>query len=113
MENEDNFLKEELIDDFKHNVLNRFNQHCQNEGKGVNFFLLLDYLISHNIIKDKTVAKYMVMELYPESLYENKSKSSAIEDIALRTGISSRHVYNMVQHPERYTNLISKKRNKK
>lgn len=99
----------ELINDFKQIILNKFSHFCQVEGKGTNFYLFLDYLINHNIIKNKTVAKYMVMELYPESLFENKNKSNAINDISLRTGISSRHVYNMIQHPERYNNIIKKK----
>lgn len=111
--NSDYNIEDELIDNFKHIILNKFNHYCQVERLNANFFHLLDYLINHTIIKDKTVAKYMVMELYPESLFENKSKGDAISDISARTGISRRWVYNMVQHPERFGNTISKKSKKK
>lgn len=110
---EDYEINDELVDDFKQIIMNKFNHFCQVEGKGANFFLFLDYLITHNLIKEKTVAKFMVMELYPEALFENKSKGDAIIDIAARTGISRRWVYNMVQHPERFGNTISKKSKKK
>ena len=51
----------------------------------------------------------MVMELYPEALYTNHSKMDAISEIADRTGISEKHVYNMIQHPEHYGFQIKQK----
>jgi len=53
------------------------------------------------------------MHLYPNSLYSNDSKMDAMMEISIRTGISKKHVYNMVQHPERFGYQIKQKRKDK
>ena len=88
-------IHNDLINDFAWSILNRFTQHCNKEGIQPTFLAYTKYLISCNLIFEKTVAKYMVMELYPEALYGNHSKMDAISEIADRTGISEKHVYNM------------------
>lgn len=102
-------IHNDLINDFAWSILNRFTQHCNKEGIQPTFLAYTKYLISCNLIFEKTVAKYMVMELYPETLYANDSKMDAISEIADRTGISEKHVYNMIQHPEHYGFQIKQK----
>ena len=102
-------IHNDLINDFAWSILNRFTQHCNKECIQPNFLAYTKYLISCNLISEKTVAKYMVMELYPEALYANHSKMDAISEIADRTGISEKHVYNMIQHPEHYGFQIKQK----
>ena len=86
---------------------------CEKDGITPDFYTLIDFLFQTNIIKDLTIAKFMVMELYPAALFENESKMNAIMDISISTGLSEKTVYNMIQHPESFGYGISKKRNKK
>jgi hypothetical protein len=93
--------------------LHRYKTLCEKEGITPDFYTLIDFLFQTNIIKDLTIAKFMVMELYPAALFENESKMNAIMDISIQTGLSEKTVYNMIQHPESFGYGISKKRNKK
>jgi hypothetical protein len=94
-------------------LLNKYVTFCQKEGTTIDIYNLIDFLYKTNIIKDLTIAKFMVMELYPAALFENESKMNAILDISIQTGLSEKTVYNMIQHPESFGYGISKKRNKK
>jgi hypothetical protein len=93
--------------------LDKFVDLCLKDKITPGFYTLIDFLYQTNIIKDLTVAKFMVMELYPAALFENESKMNAILDISIQTGLSEKTVYNMIQHPESFGYGISKKRNKK
>ena len=106
-------INEDLLQDFTHEILNKYSAFCQKEGITPNFFHLVSFLVKTDVVKEKTVAKYMVMHLYPNSLYSNDSKMDAMMEISIRTGISKKHVYNMVQHPERFGYQIKQKRKDK
>jgi hypothetical protein len=106
-------INDDLINNFSFSILNRFSQYCNKENKQASFSNLIKYLIETDVIREKTVAKYMVMKLYPECLYTNTCKMDALTEIADLTGISRKHVYNMVQHPERFSHRIKEKGIKK
>lgn len=107
--NDFELINEDLLQDFTHEILNKYSVFCQKEKITPNFFHLISFLIKTDVVKEKTVAKYMVMQLYPNSLYSNDSKMEAMMEISVRTGISQKHVYNMVQHPERFGYQIKQK----
>jgi hypothetical protein len=113
MDNEKKEVTRELFLEFERSLLNKYVAFCQKEGTTIDIYNLIDFLFQINIIKDVTVAKFMVMELYPAALFENESKMNAIMDISIQTGLSEKTVYNMIQHPESFGYGISKKRNKK
>ena len=113
MDNEKKAITSELLKDFQESVLLKYKALCDKEGINPNFYTLIDFLFQTNVIKDLTISKYMVMELYPAALFENDSKMNAILDISIQTGLSEKTVYNMIQHPESFGHGISKKRNKK
>jgi len=113
MNNEKNNIDRELLIEFQESILEKFNALCDKDKITTDFYTLIDFLHQTNIIKDLTIAKFMVMELYPAALFENESKMNAILDISIRTGLSEKTVYNMIQHPESFGYGISKKRNKK
>ena len=106
-------IDKQLLIEFQESVLYKFKSLCEKDGITPDFYTLIDFLFQTNIIKDLTIAKFMVMELYPASLFENESKMNAIMDISIQTGLSEKTVYNMIQHPESFGYGISKKRNKK
>lgn len=113
METNKREIDKHLLTEFTESVLNRYKSLCEKEGITPDFYTLIDFLFQTNIIKDLTIAKFMVMELYPAALFENESKMNAIMDISIQTGLSEKTVYNMIQHPELFGYGISKKRNKK
>jgi len=113
MDNEKKEVTRELFLEFERSLLNKYVTFCKKEGTTIDIYNLIDFLFQINIIKDVTVAKFMVMELYPAALFENESKMNAIMDISIQTGLSEKTVYNMIQHPESFGYGISKKRNKK
>jgi hypothetical protein len=113
METNKREIDKHLLTEFTESVLNRYKSLCEKERITPDFYTLIDFLFQTNIIKDLTIAKFMVMELYPAALFENESKMNAIMDISIQTGLSEKTVYNMIQHPESFGYGISKKRNKK
>ena len=113
MNNEKNNIDKELLIEFQESILQKFKALCDKDNTTPDFYTLIDFLYQTNVIKDLTVAKFMVMELYPAALFENESKMNAIMDISIQTGLSEKTVYNMIQHPESFGYGISKKRNKK
>ena len=113
METNKREIDKHLLTEFTESVLNRYKSLCIKEKITPDFYTLIDFLFQTNIIKDLTIAKFMVMELYPAALFENESKMNAIMDISIQTGLSEKTVYNMIQHPESFGYGISKKRNKK
>jgi|GEM_PF-3404572 hypothetical protein len=113
MNNEKNNIDKELLIEFQESILEKFKALCDKDNITPDFYTLIDFLYQTNVIKDLTIAKFMVMELYPAALFENESKMNAILDISIRTGLSEKTVYNMIQHPESFGYAISKKRNKK
>ena len=113
MNNEKNNIDKELLIEFQKSIMQKFKALCDKDNITPDFYTLIDFLYQTNVIKDLTIAKFMVMELYPAALFENESKMNAILDISIRTGLSEKTVYNMIQHPESFGYAISKKRNKK
>jgi hypothetical protein len=113
MDNEKNNINKDLLIEFQESILQKFKALCDKDNTTPDFYTLIDFLYQTNVIKDLTVAKFMVMELYPAALFENESKMNAIMDISIQTGLSEKTVYNMIQHPESFGYGISKKRNKK
>ena len=113
METNKREIDKQLLIEFQESVLYKFKYLCEKDGITPDFYTLIDFLFQTNIIKDLTIAKFMVMELYPAALFENESKMNAIMDISINTGLSEKTVYNMIQHPESFGYGISKKRNKK
>jgi hypothetical protein len=113
MDNEKNNIDKELLKEFQESILEKFKALSDKDNITPDFYTLIDFLYQTNVIKDLTIAKFMVMELYPAALFENESKMNAIMDISIQTGLSEKTVYNMIQHPESFGYGISKKRNKK
>ena len=113
METNKREVDKHLLTEFTESLLGRYKSLCEKERITPDFYTLIDFLFQTNIIKDLTIAKFMVMELYPAALFENESKMNAIMDISIQTGLSEKTVYNMIQHPESFGYGISKKRNKK
>jgi len=51
----------DLLQDFTHEILNKYSAFCQKEGITPSFFHLISFLVKTDVVKEKTVAKYMVI----------------------------------------------------
>jgi hypothetical protein len=97
METNKREIDKQLLIEFQESVLYKFKALCEKDGITPDFYTLIDFLFQTNIIKDLTIAKFMVMELYPAALFENESKMNAILDISIQAlyGVERK---NGVQH---------------
>ena len=71
METNKREIDKQLLIEFQESVLYKFKSLCEKDGITPDFYTLIDFLFQTNIIKDLTIAKFMVMELYPAALFEN------------------------------------------
>jgi hypothetical protein len=83
MSNEKNNIDRELLIEFQESILEKFKALCEKDCIKPSYSTLIDFLYKTNVIKDLTIAKFMVMELYPAALFENESKMNAILDISM------------------------------
>lgn len=102
----DDKLKQETKNDFINVVERKYNYYCKRTGETPTPVGLLGYCLASGIIKPRTVAHYMTMELYPGALYECGHYMKAYEQIAEQTGLKESTVRAMVRHPYRYTPKI-------
>lgn len=92
-----------MLEDFAEILAKKYRFYCQREGQQMTLPGFVLYLSRCQVIRDRTAAKYMVMEKYPEALYNEDSKTGACRHLSVITGLSEQTIWNMVQHPERYS----------
>ena len=96
-------VKTDLENDFAWTMYNRYRKHCDREQVEGGFLHFVKYLVSCDVIREKTVQKLMVNELYPQALAcSGGRKLEAIAVVSEETGIPERTVRFMVDNPERY-----------
>lgn len=96
-------LREELCGDFCALLERKYKYYCDRHKITPTMQGLLRYCISAGVVQERTVAHYMVMELYPRALYRNANAQEAHIDISTETGISERTVRRMLNRPYRYS----------
>lgn len=90
----------QLRDEFIRLLVHRYKMHCKRTGEQESLEGLLVYTIRRDIVRQRTVARYMVMDLYPKAMYETDGrKQPALEIVADQTGLGERTIRNMVAHP--------------
>ena len=99
----DDELQESLCADFAEVVERKYRYYCARHNEAATPQGLLRYCIASGVIAPRTVAHYMVMELYPRALYRNANAQEAHMDISAETGISERTVRRMLNRPFRYS----------
>ena len=96
-------LQEELCADFSAIIERKYRYYCARHSLEATPQGLVRYCIASGVIRARTVAHYMVMELYPRALYRNANAQEAHMDISAETGISERTVRRMLNRPLRYS----------
>jgi hypothetical protein len=99
----DDEIQAQLCNDFAAIVERKYRYYCARHGEAATPEGLLRYCVAAGVIKPRTVAHYMVMELYPRALYRNANAQEAHMDISAETGISERTVRRMLNRPLRYS----------
>lgn len=96
-------IKQDLKNDFASALFKRYMRHCDNEQEDHGFQHFTDYLIRCGVIRERTVARFMVNELYPQALAASGGrKADAIAIVSEETGLSESLVKNILTRPERY-----------
>lgn len=95
--------KKELQEDFASILFQRYFRHCDREDEDMYIQHFTEYLVDCGIIKERTVKRFMVNELYPEALAAcGGRKLEAISLLHEKTGMPERTIRFMVDNPERY-----------
>lgn len=91
---------EQLKCEFTRLVVHRYRMHCKRTGEQETLEGMVAYIVRRDVIRQRTLARYMVMDLYPRAMYEtNGKKQPALEIVADQTGLGERTIRNMVAHP--------------
>lgn len=61
------------------------------------------YLLTRDIIRQRTAARYMVYEYYPKALYDHDGrKKPACVEVSIQTGICESTIWNMMTRPSMF-----------
>jgi hypothetical protein len=97
-------IKTDLENDFAWTMYARYRKHCDREQVDGGFQHFVKYLVSCGVIRDKTVQRLMVTELYPQALAQSGGrKLEAVAIIAEETGLCERTINSILTRPELYT----------
>lgn len=96
-------IKQDLKNDFAFALFNRYFKHCNKQKEDSNFQHFTHYLVSCGVIRERTVARFMVNELYPQALRASAGrKMEAVAIVSEETGLSEALIKNILTRPERY-----------
>ena len=96
-------IKNDLKQDFASAIFLRYMRHCDKENADNCYPHFVEYLISCGVIREKTVQRFMISELYPQALAScGGKKLEAIGLLSEETGLPERTIRRMVDSPERY-----------
>lgn len=96
-------IKKELKQDFAFLLFRRYMRHCDKENADNCYQHFVEYLLSSGVIREKTVQRFMISELYPQALAScGGKKLEALALLSEETGLPERTIRRMVDSPERY-----------
>jgi hypothetical protein len=99
----DEELRIEMFSEFARTVEKKYLYFCSRHGLEPSLSGMVCYAVAANIIQERTVGHYMVMELWPRALYENRCAQDAHQSISVETGLSERTVRRMLKKQYRYS----------
>ncbi len=79
------------------NLLNEnVKEYCDVSKREVTPETLIEYLVTHNVIRQSMINRYMVIKLYPEYLEEYGSKMRAVKGLSRTLPIHENGVYSIL-----------------
>jgi len=96
-------IKQDLKNDFAVSAIERYVNHCIKENEETSYFNFVKYLVCCGVIRERTVARFMVNELYPRALAASGGrKYEAIALVSEETNLSESLIKNILTRPERF-----------
>lgn len=81
-------------------VAHKYRMHCIRIGDAESLEGFARYLLTRDIIRQRTAARYMVYEYYPKALYDHDGrKKPACMEVSIQTGICESTIWNMMTRP--------------
>lgn len=79
------------------NLLNEnIKEYCDISKREVTPETIIEYLVTHNVIRQSMINRYMVIKLYPEYLEEYGSKMRAVKELSRNLPIHENGVYSIL-----------------
>ena len=96
-------LAPDTKNDFVWLLFKRYMNYCNKEEQEMTLQGFAKYMIACGVISERTVAKFMVNELYPLELHQaDGGKMEAIQAVSEQVGLCESQVRYMVNNPEKY-----------
>lgn len=90
---------EETRTEFIAAVTEEFNNYCRARGEEPTNERFAAYMINRNLVTDKTIKRFVIINQYPHLVAENGgSKKFAIYDLEDKTGHSFSHIRSIIAH---------------
>jgi hypothetical protein len=75
--------------EFRSTVTKQFTDYCKSKEVNPSIEYFAEYLINRNLIIDKTITRFLVIDKYPEALHGNMAiKQQAIYQLEEEIGVS-------------------------
>lgn len=99
----DEQLRDDTVKDFCGIVARKYRYWCARHGQPETLEGLIRYTFEAGVVRERTVAHYMMMELYPAALYNSTGRMEAIDILSEKTGLSERTIRGLLNRPCKYT----------
>ncbi len=96
-------LKQETVEQFCAIVAKKYRYYCARHGEKESPEGLVAYLAQAEVIRPRIVSHYMMMELYPEALYNSSGRLEAVSKLSEATGLAERTIRRLLKRPCRYS----------
>lgn len=92
----------ELQQDFAWALFQRYRRYCDKQDEDGGFQHFTAYMIQCGIIKERTIQRFMISELYPQALACcGGKKLEAITLLSIRIGLSEKTIESLIHNPQR------------
>jgi len=95
-------ISKDLKQDFACLLFQRYLRHCDKESADNGFQHFTHYMIGCGVIKERTIQKFMISELYPQALAScGGKKLEAIALLSEEIGLSEITIRTLIDSPQR------------
>lgn len=77
-------------------------EYCSDNKQDASYTEVIKYLVSHNVIRQSMINRFMVIELYKEYLDEYGSKMKAVDELSKALSIKKESVYSILANHYMY-----------
>ena len=90
-------IQEQTNKEFISIVSHKFKMWCDKEGRAGTVEDVIEYLLCYNILLERTVNYYTILDNYPKALHQNDgSRTKAIYDLSDKYPLSERKIWDII-----------------